>query len=126
MNNVRPIFAAIMMSGLFMAAPASAGGDAAKGKTVFVRCALCHELKPGVNKIGPSLAGLWGRKAGTADKFMYSPAMKKYAKVWNDQTLDAFLAAPAKVVPGNKMPFAPMTKADERADLIAYLKSATK
>jgi cytochrome c len=101
-------------------------GDAVKGKVVFARCALCHDVKPGPKKMGPALNGLFGRTSGTIAGFTYSPAMQKAKIRWDAKTLDAFLAKPNAVVPGNRMAFAGVPQAADRANLIAYLKSATK
>jgi len=103
---------------------AHAAGDAARGEQKFVECGACHSLKPGVAMVGPSLSGLFGRKAGSMTDFRYSPAMRRSGITWNAQTLDAFLADPQKDVPANRMPYAGLTDAAARADLIAYLKSA--
>ena len=101
-------------------------GDVVKGKIVFARCALCHDVKPGPKKMGPALNGLFGRTSGTIAGFTYSPAMQKAKIRWDAKTLDAFLAKPSAVVPGNRMAFAGVPQAADRANLIAYLKSATK
>lgn len=126
MNLLRSLSSGALLSGLLLAtsAPALAAGNPAKGKAVFARCAMCHTTQPGVNRVGPSLAGVVGRKAGTAKGYAFSPAMKKYAKVWNAATLGAYLAAPTRTVPGTKMAFAGVPNPAERADLIAYLQSA--
>ena len=100
--------------------------DAAKGKIVFARCALCHDVKPGPKKMGPNLAGLFGRTSGTMAGFAYSPAMQKAKIRWDAKTLDTFLTKPSALVPGNRMAFAGVPKADDRANLIAYLKAETK
>ena len=113
------------MLGALLGAPASAAGDAKHGKAVFVRCAACHTLETGKNRIGPSLAKVVGRKAGTAAGFAYSPALKAYGKVWDARLLDAFLAAPTKVLPGTRMVMA-VADPKDRADLIAYLRTASK
>ena len=97
-----------------------------KGKAVFARCMACHDLNTGANRIGPSLKGVIGRKAGTYPGYAYSPAMKAKGAVWNAATLDSYLTAPTTYVPGNKMPLAPMTNAQDRANLIAYLQQAAK
>lgn len=107
--------------------PASAqAGDATKGRAVFARCAICHSVDPGVRKLGPSLSGLFGRKAGQASGFAYSPAMKGSSIVWSGRTIDAFLADPRKAVPGNRMVFPGLANAQDRANLIAYLAGAAK
>ncbi|MFL5068321.1 MAG: c-type cytochrome [Xanthobacteraceae bacterium] len=105
---------------------AHAQGDAARGETYFVDCASCHSLAAGENGVGPSLAGLVGRKAGTLGDYRYSPALKRSNIVWSPQTLDNFIADPQKAVPANRMPYAGMTNAGERADLIAYLQKMSK
>jgi nitrite reductase (NO-forming) len=96
-------------------------GDAAAGRLVFRKCQACHSIEPGKNMLGPSLAGVIGRKAGTEAGYNYSPAMKSADIVWNPQTLDQYLDDPAKVVPGNKMPFPGLKTDHDRADVIAYL-----
>ena len=100
--------------------------DAAKGKKVFNKCKICHSLKKGKKKIGPSLYGVIGRKAGTVKGFRYSKAMKKSGVVWDDKSLDAYLTKPKKFIPGNKMVFAGIKKKKDRENLIAYLKQAAK
>jgi nitrite reductase (NO-forming) len=96
-------------------------GDAAAGRLVFRKCQACHAIEPGKNMLGPSLSGIIGRKAGTEAGYSYSPAMKSADIVWNQDTLDKYLADPAKVVPGNKMPFPGLKTDHDRADVIAYL-----
>jgi len=105
---------------------ARAAGDAARGEQKFVECGACHSLKPGVAMVGPSLSGLFGRKAGSMTDFRYSAAMRRSGITWDAQTLDAFLADPQKDVPANRMPYAGLTDAAARADLIAYLEKVTK
>ncbi|MGY8664867.1 copper-containing nitrite reductase [Bradyrhizobium sp. UFLA05-109] len=96
-------------------------GDATAGRLVFRKCQACHSTEPGKNMLGPSLAGVIGRKAGTEAGYNYSPAMKSADIVWSAQTLDQYLTDPAKVVPGNKMPFPGLKTDHDRADVIAYL-----
>jgi cytochrome c2 len=105
---------------------ARAEGDAARGEKRFEECATCHTTERGVNNVGPSLNGVFDRKAGEIADFRYSPALKKSGITWTPQTLDTFIADPQKQVPGNRMPFAGMPDAGDRADLIAYLQKATK
>jgi len=105
---------------------AHAQGDATRGEKYFVDCASCHALANGENGVGPSLSGMFGRKAGTLDDYRYSPALKRSNIVWSPQTLDDFIADPQKAVPANRMPYAGMTNASERADLIAYLQKMSK
>jgi len=107
---------------LVAATTAEAAGNAANGKKVFARCALCHNDANGAgNKIGPDLFGVAGRKAGTAPGYSYSAAMKSAGFDWTDDRLDAFLKSPSTVVPGTKMAFAGLSSDSDRADLIAYL-----
>jgi cytochrome c len=114
--------AAIVFVAMFLSAStAKADGDAARGQTVFGKCAACHA--PSMqNKVGPGLADVVGRKAGTVAGFNYSPALMAFGKSWDEQTLDTFLAGPMKLVPGTRMPIA-LPGAQDRADVIAYLKT---
>jgi cytochrome c2 len=105
---------------------AHAQGDAARGERYFVDCASCHSLTAGEIGVGPSLAGVIGRKAATLDDYRYSPALKRSNIVWSPQTLETFIADPQKAVPANRMPYAGLTNAGERADLIAYLQKMSK
>ena len=96
--------------------------DAAAGGMAFQQCAECHS--PGTSDgAGPGLKGVFGRRAGSKDGFIYSPAMKKSTVVWDDSTLAAFLANPRAVVPDTTMAYAGDDDAKERADLVAYLKT---
>jgi nitrite reductase (NO-forming) len=99
-------------------------GDAGAGRLVFRKCQACHSLEPGKNILGPSLAGIIGRKTGSEPGYNYSPAMKQANFVWDAKTLDAYLSDPQKVVPGNKMPFPGLKTDHDRADVIAYLAAA--
>jgi len=105
---------------------AHAQGDATRGEKYFEDCASCHTLANGQNGVGPSLFGVLGRKAGALDDYRYSPALKRSGIVWSPQTLDNFIADPQKAVPANRMPYAGLTNASERADLIAYLQKMAK
>ena len=111
---------------LVAAGAAHADGDAARGETKFEECAACHKLERGMNEVGPSLYGVIGRKAGELAEFRYSPALRRSGITWSAQTLDAFIADPQQAVPANRMPYAGMTDAAGRADLIAYLLKATQ
>jgi cytochrome c len=122
--RVKGMIAAVAL--LAAAGAARADGDAARGEKQFVECATCHTLERGVNNVGPSLFGLFGRKAGDVADYRYSPALKKSGITWTPQTLDTYIADPQQQVPGNRMPYAGLPDAAARADLIAYLQQATK
>ena len=120
------ILQSLVLSGFFAIGAAQADGDAARGKKLFEECAACHSLERGANGVGPTLNGVFERKAGELADFRFSPAMKRSALPWSARTLDIFLADPQQEIKGNRMPFSGMPEARDRADLIEYLKSATK
>ena len=101
-----------------------AAPDAARGEQLYVRCMACHALA--ADRVGPHHCGLIGRRAGSVAGFDYSPAMKRSGIVWNDKTLDRFLAKPLAMVPGTTMTYDGVADAQERADLIAYLARANQ
>ena len=105
---------------------ASPEGDAARGEKRFEECASCHSVAAGENGVGPTLNGIFNRKAASVEDFRYSAAMQRSGITWTSETLEAFIAEPQKMVPGNRMAYAGLTEADGRADLIAYLQNATK
>jgi cytochrome c len=106
---------------------ALAQSTATNGQRVFQACAACHSLQANNNLTGPSLSGVFGRKAGALESFnRYSDALKSSGIIWNDNTLDAWIANPKAIVPGNEMTFAGIANAQQRADLLAFLKQATK
>jgi cytochrome c len=104
---------------LALAPSAFASGDAAHGAQVYKTCGICHSLDK--NGVGPKHAGVFGRTAGTVADYRYSPALQKSGIVWNDETLDKWLADPQALVPGTKMFFA-VDNAKDRADVIEFLK----
>ncbi|MSO30171.1 MAG: c-type cytochrome [Acidobacteria bacterium] len=108
------------------AAAAQDGADAARGEKHFEECASCHSVAAGEHGVGPSLHGIINRKAASIDDFRYSPAMRKSDVTWTAETLETFIADPQKLVPANRMAYAGLTDAAQRADLIAYLQQATK
>ncbi len=127
MNRAMLLALSLVAALAVVSGPALAGGDAAKGKKVFAKCKACHALAKGINKIGPSLYGVFGRKAGTAPGFKrFSQAIKKSGVVWDAETLDKYLAKPRDFIKGNRMPFAGLKKKADRDNLIAYLEKATK
>jgi cytochrome c len=94
--------------------------DAAHGKIVFQTCAACHSDKP--DAIGPSLRGVYGRKAGSLEDFRYSNAMTRANIVWNEANLREYIRDPQAKVPGNRMPFGGLDNPADIDDVIAYLK----
>jgi nitrite reductase (NO-forming) len=103
------------------ASPAAMTAEAAAGAQVFRKCQACHSLQAGKNGVGPSLAGIVGKKAASVPGFNYSTAMKSSNLTWDKATLDAYLTDPQKTVPGNKMPFPGLKTDNERNRLIAYM-----
>lgn len=122
MKNILFSLAALVALG----GQALADGDAAEGQKAFKKCQACHTVEDATNKVGPSLKGVVGRTPGTAEGFNYSEAMKQYGaagNVWDVAKLDAYLADPKGAVPGNKMTLAGIKKEEERANIIAFLKT---
>jgi cytochrome c len=107
------------------AAPAAdASVAAADGKpAAFAQCAACHSTEKGVMGVGPSLAGVYGTKSGEIAGYAFSDAMKGAKLTWDDATLDKYLTAPAKVVPGTRMTFAGLADPAARKAIIEYLKT---
>jgi len=112
-----------------LAGPASAAGDAAKGKEAFAKCAICHQVGPGAKTlVGPELNGIVGRKTASVEGYPYSPGMKKLGDdgfVWSEENIDKWIADPKAMLPQSPMAlaFAGVPDADERANIIAYLKT---
>ena len=111
-------------------APSETGASTANGMSspsttpvAFAACMSCHAVTPGQNGIGPSLAGVFGRKAGMAPEFVYSAAMKDSGKIWDEATLDAFLTNPIGVVPGTRMTYMGQSDPAKRKAVIEYLKT---
>lgn len=119
-RRARLIAAALGLGGLGAAAPALAAPDAMRGEPIYARCQACHALA--FDRVGPRHCGLLGRRAGSVPDFAYSAAMKQSAIVWDEKTLDRFLAAPMKAIPGTTMTYDGVRDRQERADLIAYLR----
>lgn len=116
----------VMVVLLVSAAPAAA--DTERGQQIFSRaCVACHSLEPDKNMTGPSLSGLWGRKAGGLQSFTrYSPALRSAEVEWSDETLDPWLADPQAFIPGNHMIFPGIAEGEMRADVIEFLKEASE
>ena len=100
-------------------------GDPKRGAEVYRACVACHTLEPGLHQSGPSLAGIWGRPAGTAESFgRYSAGLKQAGFEWNAAALDGWLADPQTMIPGTYMVFRGVGEVQARADLIAFLEIA--
>ncbi len=103
-----------------------ANADLENGRQVAAQCRACHTLDPGgVDRIGPNLSGVFGRRAGQHGSFDYSAALRESGFHWTPRALDAWLAAPHTFLPGNRMSFAGITDARDRVDLVAYLLGET-
>jgi cytochrome c len=102
---------------------ASAAGDANRGEMLYEGCQDCHSVDK--NDVGPRHRGVYGRKAGSLPDYRYSDALKNANFVWDDQSLDQWLTDPQKFVPGSKM-FYHLDQAQDRADVIEYLKTRAK
>lgn len=107
---------------LLLAATAAHAADAARGEQLYARCIACHALAS--DRVGPRHCGLLGRRAGSVPGFFYTDEMKRSRLVWDEKTLDRFLARPMSVVPGTSMTYDGVPEARDRADLIAYLRRA--
>ncbi|WP_246504460.1 c-type cytochrome [Bradyrhizobium agreste] len=118
----------IGLAAVLASSPGLAQQDAAvRGQRDFRVCMPCHSLEPGRNMTGPSLAGLWGRKAGGLESFeRYSDALKSSGIIWDERSLDAWITNPERMVPRNEMPFDGIKDDRARADLLAFLEQATK
>jgi cytochrome c len=99
--------------------------DADAGKRVFNRCRACHAVEPGQNKVGPSLAGVIGRKAGTVEGFSYTDAMKSSDITWTEENLKKYLQDPKGFIPGNRMVFPGLKDEEDLTNLIAFLKTSS-
>lgn len=109
-----------------MSLPALADGDAAKGEKVFLKCKACHDADAGVNKVGPTLKGVVGRKVASVEGFKYSDDMLAKGQaggVWDEAALAAYLPDPKAIFPKTKMTFAGLKKPEDIADVIAYLQT---
>ena len=107
-----------------LGSPALATGNAGNGKTVFGRCAICHNVqKGGPNGLGPNLFGVAGRKAASLASFSYSGALKNSGITWTNDKLKAWIMGPYKLVPGTKMAFGGISNASQADDVVAYLDS---
>jgi cytochrome c len=124
MMNRRLAVAGTLFASILPAIPAHAAGDPVHGAEIYQRCQACHSIEHDL--VGPRHAGLFGRKAGSVPGFPYSEAMRNSGITWSETTLNAFLSGPQAYVPGTFMTFTGLPDPQERADVIAYLKEATK
>lgn len=116
--------AAVLATGMMVSGgSAMASGDVAKGKKVFRKCAVCHDARKGKNKIGPSLFGIVGSKAGDVKGYRFSSAMKNSNITWTEKNLNKYLRNPRKMVKGTRMMFPGLRSEKDRENLIAYLKT---
>ena len=120
------LFAVTFLAINLISGDALADGDVVKGEQVFKKCMACHTVAATTNKVGPHLVGVVGRKVATVEGYSYSDGMKEFAStgaVWDEATLGTYLENPKALVSKTKMAFAGIKKEDERANLIAFLKS---
>ena len=118
--------AAIILSAMAFSTSAYAAGDIEAGKKVFKKCKACHNVDKEKNKVGPHLIGVSDRAAAAVEKYKYSKAMKAKAAeglMWTEENLDLYLIKPKKFIPKTKMAFPGLKKPQQRADVIAYIKS---
>lgn len=112
-----------------MAVSAAAQGQSDDPEIAFNdHCRQCHSVAKGDNRLGPSLYGVVGRKAGSVPKFAYSESLQNSGVTWDEKTLNSWITNPNAVVPGNNMGalFPGLKDADARAKIIAFLKSDTQ
>ncbi len=122
--DVKVIVLVLAISAAFAYPAAAAEGNPEQGRKDFMKCVMCHSVEPGIHKTGPSLAGVFGRRAGTAKGFgRYSDAVKNAEVTWNEQNLDAFLSNPRGFIPGSRMTMRGLQAKRERQDIVAYLKT---
>lgn len=119
---LKPLVLSVLVSSIASPvwAQSASGGS---GKIAFQACAACHGTKPGDVRMGPTLAGVAGRKAGAVKGYAYSDAMSKSGVTWTDAKLDAFMANPKDVMPGTKMVYRGVSSPAQRQAIIGYLKT---
>ncbi len=129
MDRLAGVLAGVVLALAAGAPPAAANnspplGNPKNGEAIYARCLACHALA--YDRTGPRHCGLFGRRAGSVKDFPYSGAMQRSKIVWNEESLDRFLASPLTAMPGTTMGYAGVQDQQERADLIAYLKRANE
>ena len=120
-QNRRSVMAAVAVAAFATMGSAGEARADGHGQRLFNQCRACHVMDEGVNRVGPSLANLEGRTAGTVDGFRYSPALADSGIVWDEGTLSAYLEYPPGYIPGNRMAFRGISKEEDRDALIDYL-----
>ncbi len=126
-TNIRIAACVALAAAPVQAQSASAQGDAEHGARVFQACAACHSTKPGEHLTGPSLAGVWGHKAGTAQGFQrYTEALKRSGVTWSASSLDKWLTNPDAFIHGTSMMFPGLPRARDREDVTAYLHAVSE
>jgi cytochrome c len=125
--NRSPIAPLALVLSVAATGAAAGGGDPVRGEKLFQYCYSCHSVQPDeTNLEGPNLRGIVGREIASQKGYAYSPALRAFARHeerWSEALLDRFIAAPYRLVPKTRMAFPGMDAQDERADLIAYLRS---
>ena len=112
----------LAIAGLSLATPPVLADTAADGEKTYKKCQACHSLDVGRHRAGPSLSGVFGAKAGAADGYAFSAAMENSGIVWDEESLDAFLANPREMLPGTRMFFPGIRREEDRKAVIAYLR----
>jgi cytochrome c len=117
----RGVIAGLLLAG---SATAALAADPAAGEKIFkTQCGICHAVVAGQNRIGPTLFGVVGRKAGTVPGFNYTADHKKLDLTWDAANLDKYLTNPRAMVPDTSMVYAGLKDDAQRADLVAYLET---
>ncbi|ABV94533.1 cytochrome c [Dinoroseobacter shibae DFL 12 = DSM 16493] len=128
-GKLTPLLWAAALVGLTGAAPADEIGDPERGAQLFRQCASCHQIGDGAeSRVGPHLNEIYGRRAGSIERFSYSDGMLRMGAdglIWDLRTLDAYIANPRALVSGTRMSYRGMPEAQDRADLLAYMRDFT-
>lgn len=119
--NKRGLVAAFSLAVLL--AGFCAAAQAADVPQAFNQCKACHKIEAGKNGVGPSLAGVFGRKVGAIEGYKYSDAHRKSGLTWDEATLAKYLADPKGTIPGNRMTFGGLKKPEDVKQVVAYLKT---
>jgi len=127
MNHIRAVAIVTFVLTCLASQVSAEPGDISGGERMYRACVACHSLEANRNMTGPSLAEVWNRKSGSLPSFpRYSPALKSAGIIWNDDTLDEWIKDPQHFIPENTMTFPGIRNAQQRMDLLAFLKDATQ